>query len=147
MSDASAAGAGAGIATAAVDRTARAVIDGASAWASGSGASASTPRRAVSSGSSSSGNASGASSNATAPITATLGAAYHGRPGPRGERPGFGRVDSLTEAILASSGGEVLTLTTATDARVNAWSSTTPPSPPTRQPPPSEPPSPSCSPA
>ncbi|HSF97082.1 MAG TPA: hypothetical protein VLA55_00205, partial [Ornithinibacter sp.] len=72
----------------------------------------------------SSGNTSGASSNTTAPITATLGAART-TDGPvhAASALGFGRVDTLTEAILASSGGEVLTLTTATDARVSAWSS------------------------
>ena len=124
MSDASAAGAGAGIATAAVDRTTRAVIDGASAWGIRVG------RLGIDASSSgelwvdSSGNTSGASSNTTAPITATLGAALTtGGPVRAASALGFGRVDSLTEAILASSGGEVLTLTTATDARVNAWSS------------------------
>ena len=123
-SDASASGAGAGIATAAVDRTTRAVIDGASAWGIRVG------RLGIDASSSgelwvdSSGNASGASSNTTAPITATLGAALTtGGPVRAASALGFGRVDSLTEAILSSSGGEVLTLTTATDARVNAWSS------------------------
>ena len=124
VSDASASGAGAGIATAAVDRTTRAVIDGASAWGIRVGR---LGIDASSSGElwvSSSGNASGASSNTTAPITATLGTALTtGGPVRAASALSFGRVDSLTEAILASSGGDVLTLTTATDARVNAWSS------------------------
>ena len=122
VGDASDAAAGAGTATAAVDRTTRAVVDGTALGGLRVGRlgidATSSGRLYVSS----EGNAAGASSNTTPPISLTGAARTTDGAVGSAAALGLGRVTSLTEAILASGDGQVLTLNSTGDARVTARS-------------------------
>ena len=121
--DASDAGGGAGTATAVVQRTTRALIDGSSLWGIHAG---SLDIDANSSGTmtvSSAGSGRGATSNTTDPMVLTFGAARTTEgPVTISSALSLGRVDSLTEAVVSSPDGEVLTLRTDGDKQVRARS-------------------------
>ena len=122
VGDASGATAGGGTATAAVERTTRAVLDGSALLGLRVGRlgidASSSGRLFVSS----EGNAAGATSNTTPPISLTVAATGTDGPVRSAAALGLGRVASLTEAILASGDGQVLRLSADGDTRVSARS-------------------------